>query len=333
MIEMTLDNPEVTLDALESLAVEIAERLRRSRDVVVLLRMPHCEPILASRQFGLHPELIPVAGSAEEVLTHLRRAATAGMNGDRVVLCFCREMTTMLALRPEDCTHESDFEDFCFDRNQGTLSGFGFYFDHAEAGVRIYRVAKVHSRLHWLRETGDSFLRGLVEVRVVASEALRLTVEAAGDENSLEMTVAADGGVIFKKTLGIDRSGLGAYITMEKALRDVIDNPADAAKILEVALGEIKRSDRAERMYPTCEDIKQDILADSSKTMETARGLLAALFDGPVAGTYARRQLGRILAGNGPIPLPPLSRAVEADLARLRLRLDTLEATDPVVSY
>ena len=325
MIETCSVLDRVTAPNLRELAPQIANRMSRAKglDTIVVLRMPHCEPLFANRPYGVLGHAMPVARTAEEVLAYLEGKS------DKGIYCFCREMRTMLALRPDDCTHESDFEDFCADPLQRPLSGFEFFQMDDEPGtLRQYRVARVHSRLLKLQWQGRNAPQGLIEVRVVESAKLRMEVSGQGPAQMRVRVAAGDETILDNEVPPVAEDKLPAYRIMEDALLAVMDTPGSAAAEMEKALRGIRKVDPAMRMYPTCDDIRRDV----EKTPGRAAAFYKMLYDGPVAGTYARRELARIFS-NGAVPgIRNAGQEMETDLARMRLRLDTLEATDPILA-
>ncbi len=293
-------------------------------DPVIVLLMPHCEPVVANRRFG-PVDWVTVAATDEDF-----KAALASAQRRKTAICFCKEMRSVLALRPEDCSHESSFEEFCADRYQEPLAGFDFYQEEpGEADdPRHYRVARIQTRLLDLKQKGAQTIEGLLEVRIVESKSLKMTVSTVSAD-LLQVTVTGEGIELVNAEVPLNRGALEPYMLMEEALRLSLKTPEDAGVILARAVEQIKQWDASMRIYPSCHVIMQQVLRRKENQRAETERVLASLYDAPVAGRFVRRELERLISGETPDrKLLAAPRSMQADLGRLRMPLDMLELTD-----
>ncbi len=307
---------------------EIQERINRSSDPIVVLRMPHCEPVMVNAAMDrIHPLGLHVPESDQ----------SAAANPARAALCFCKEMETSLAFRPQDCAHESNFEDFCEDPHQEPLAGFEFYLlessiaEGSKPSTRTYSTARIHSALLSLWSSGNTF-NALMEVRILISSRIRLRIVNL-DQSTLgaRLKIAPSDTAIFDSSLTIDRAALPAYHAMELAMQESLREPARATSILLTALEAIKTADPARRVYPSCSVVVREILSDPNGVANDAAAIqakiervLEKLYDGPVVVQFARRALERFLSTRVNEILLGLDQETLTDLARLKAPLQSL---------
>lgn len=257
----------------------------------------------------------------------------------RSIDCYCGKVRSILALRQKDCIHESHFRAFQDYRGAlVSLPGWEFnlmFIAPSRSRRRVYRVLRTHSRLiaHGRSPVFPS-VSGLLEVRFVGSEYVRLEVEGLPESGSLRARVMVRDGnseqaIVPEFTQPIRKEGLDTYRELDRHLELAFCSPAQAPEILQrVAL---EFSGGPDPDYPVLE------IVDSLLSPEAAVGSLeqriedirVRLWDAPVVAAVVRNLLDRCIeafAADSRFSDFPLK--VRADLAALRMPLAKLETGD-----
>jgi hypothetical protein len=339
-----------------------ARRFLASRHPVVLLSVPGCGPCALSpahsrRRDLLFPDARRILVKNEVEFMALITWISTGRQQEEFPLparlrkalgsiaCYCAKVFSITALRQRDCVHESHFRRF-LDYNGALLSLPGWEFNlipgqSTKRSRRVYKVLRTHSRL---LAAGPSpvldTVNGLLEVRFVGSQYLRLIVDGLPDRGHLRAHVELrqDGlsplKVLAPFTRQIDRSDLSIYQIVDEHLERAFSEPARAAEILQEAAASLSHGDGVN--YPVIEiiaDVMQPAhnIADISHRVlkQRIQSIRARLWDGPVIAGYVRSHLDSKLAS------PSLTRSlanlpldIQADLAAVTMPLTKLEAGD-----
>ncbi len=335
-----------------------AMRFLTSRHPCVLLTVPGCGPCAISpvhwRSQDLH-----FAGArrllveSEEQFVALVSWIATGKDPDtmgqglqealRQLVCYCGKVLSILALRRKECVHETDYS--CFRDFKGaliSLPGWEFNLiqeDSTDPVRRVYRVLRTHSRL--LAEGPSPVFRkvtGLLEVRFVASEYLRLVIEGLPDEGHLTARVDWHGlsrpALIAGFKRQIPGPALPEYQDFDKDLQNAFAKPGRAEEILRPKARALPGDD--DPSYPRMEIISSLLEPPPGEDRvtpevirERIRDTRARLWDAPTVAGHVRKQLDAKLVASaldqqfGDLPL-----SVQADLATLAMTLRKLEAGD-----
>ncbi len=330
---------------------EAARRFFSSRHPMALLRVPGCGPVALSPAH-LRSKLLSYPGDRRALVKTIEEYLTvfhwvAAGKGEKSLTtsrrkylnklaCYCGEVRSILALRPEDCVHESHFRRF---QAYGTalVSQSGWEFNLASSRSdrlqsRVYHVIRTGSRLLAVTDQITNGLEdGILELRQVPSEYLRLVVVGEPDSGRLKGRVelidsSKSRRLVIPEFFG-DLVDIEAYRNFDADLRAALESPSNAPAML----AEAARKYVLEANYPV-EEIIRDLLVSNPSAAELKRrirSVRARLWDAPIIAGPVRRQLEVSLATltQGSL-LNNASLDVQRDFADLTMPLIKLERGD-----
>ena len=337
-------------------------RFFTSRHPIAWLTLPGCGPCAISPAHWRSKNL-PfkggrnlIAREASELTRMVRwlfEGSAEGLRPDllrelRQIVCYCGRVRSVLALRQKDCVHESHFGQF--ERRPGLTSLAGWEFNLSERPSidkpRIYRVLRTHSRLLARgRSVVLEGVTGLMEIRIVPSENLRLIVTGDPADDLLTAQVELHSAlserpvILPRFTREVVRRSYPTYSMLDHYLSKAYETPSRASAILRDEAAPIL-NDGKEPNYPALEII-EELLSSAvpakaipdDEIRQRIRLIKARLWDAPVIVGHVRNQLDLALGDS--TTLSQLDRyplGVQADIATLTMPLAKLETGDAYLS-